>query len=356
MSIEVTSDETRVMAFLERVVDEIGAALNVPMTVIGDRLGLYRAMADGAPVAPAELAERTGTHERYVREWLAGQAAGGYVAHDPDTGTYSLPPEHAAVLADEQSPFYQGGLFQSASAAIHAQDEVTTRFRSGDGLGWHQHHHDVFEGVGRMFGVSYRTFLVEEWIPALDGVDAKLRQGALVADVGCGLGISTALLAQAYPESRFVGFDYHEASLEQARRNAEEAGVAHRVDFRAATATDFPGTDYDLIACFDALHDMGDPQAAARHIHAALAADGTWLIVEPNAGDAVAENLHPIGRLQYGYSVLVCTPGSLSQPGRAALGTAAGQARLSEAILGGGFHEVRRVAETPFNMVLEAKP
>jgi 2-polyprenyl-3-methyl-5-hydroxy-6-metoxy-1,4-benzoquinol methylase len=356
MSIEATIDEARVMTFLERVVDEIGAALNVPMTVIGDRLGLYRAMADGAPVTPAELAERTGTHERYVREWLAGQAAGGYVTHDPDTGTYSLPPEHAAVLADEQSPFYQGGLFQSTSAAIHAQDDVTERFRSGDGFGWHEHHHDVFEGVGRMFGVSYRTFLVEEWIPALDGVDAKLRQGALVADVGCGLGISTILLAQAYPESRFVGFDYHEESLAQARQSAEEAGVADRVEFRAATATDFPGSGYDLIACFDALHDMGDPQAAAGHIRAALADDGTWLIVEPNAGDSVAENLHPTGRLQYGYSVLVCTPGSLSQPGRAALGTAAGQARLSEAIRGGGFRHVRRVAETPFNMVLEARP
>ena len=356
MSIEATIDEARVMTFLERIVDEIGAALNVPMTVIGDRLGLYRAMADGAPVTPAELAERTGTHERYVREWLAGQAAGGYITHHADTGTYSLPPEHAAVLADEQSPFYQGGLFQSTSAAIHAQDVVTDRFRSGDGFGWHEHHHDVFEGVGRMFGVSYRTFLVDEWIPALDGVDAKLRQGALVADVACGIGISTILMAEAYPASRFVGFDYHEESLAQARRNADEAGVADRVEFRAATATDFPGSDYDLIACFDALHDMGDPQGAARHIHSALAADGTWLLVEPNAGDAVVENLHPIGRLQYGYSVLVCTPGSLSQPGRAGLGTAAGQARLSEAILGGGFASVRRVTETPFNMVLEAKP
>ena len=356
MSIEVPLDETRMTAFLERIVDEIGAAISVPLTVIGDRLGLYKAMADGAPVDPAKLAERTGTHERYVREWLAGQAAGGYVAYDPDAGTYTLPPEHAAVLADEQSPFYQGGLFQATSGAIHAQDAIADRFRNGDGLGWHEHNHDLIDGVGRMFGVSYRAYLVQEWIPALDGVEAKLQRGARVADVGCGHGISTILLAEAYPNSTFVGFDYHEASLDEARRNAAEAGVEDRVTFERATATDFPGSGYDVIACFDALHDMGDPEGAARHIHAALAADGTWLVVEPMAGDAVAENMHPVGRINYGYSVLVCMPGSLNQPGRAGLGTNAGQVRLSEAIRGGGFSAVRRVAETPFNMVLEAKP
>jgi len=348
-------DESRVEAFLGRVVDEIGAAMNVPLTVIGARLGLYAGMGDGQPVTPAVLADRTQTHERYVREWLAQQAAGGYVTYDAETETYTLPLEHAAVLADEDSPVFQGGMFQAASAAIQAQDRVLDRFRSGDGLGWHEHHHDLFEGVGSSFGVSYRSFLVQDWIPALDGVEEKLRQGALVADVGCGFGISTVLLAEAYPNSRFVGFDYHQASITEARERALAAGVADRVSFEIATATTFPGR-YDLVACFDALHDMGDPVSAARHVRSALAADGTWLLVEPMAGDTVAENLHPLGRLSYGFSNLVCTPGSLSQPGRAGLGTLAGEARLAEVILEGGFGSVRRAAETPFNMVLEAKP
>jgi SAM-dependent methyltransferase len=349
-------DETRVEAFVLRVVDEIGAAMNVPLTVIGFRLGLYRAMAGGEPVTPDELAERTGTHERYVREWLAGQAAGGYVEYDPGTESYSLPAEHAIVLADDSSPFYQEGMFQSASAAILAQDHVAERFVTGDGLGWHQHHHDLFDGTAQVFGIAYRTQLVQEWIPALEGVEAKLEQGALVADVGCGHGISTVLMAEAYPQSTFVGFDYHEASLEKARHHARMAGVEDRVRFELATATDFPGWGYDLVACFDALHDMGDPAAAAGHVRSALAEDGTWMIVEPSAGDAVEENFHPLGRIRYGFSTLVCTPGSLSQPGRAGLGTLAGEQRLSEVIRAGGFAQVRRAAETPFNMVLEARP
>jgi 2-polyprenyl-3-methyl-5-hydroxy-6-metoxy-1,4-benzoquinol methylase len=348
-------DEARIEAFITRIVDEIGAALNVPLTVIGDQLGLYRAMGDSAPVTSAELAERTGTHERYVREWLAGQAAGGYVEHDPEADTYALPVEHAAVLADETSPVYQGGMFESASAAIHAQDRVLQRFRTGDGLGWHEHHHGLFHGTANVFGLSYRAFLVQEWIPALEGVEDKLQRGAHVADVGAGHGVATILLAQAYPESTFVGFDSHVESIEAARANAVEAGVEDRVRFELATATDFPGQGYDLIACFDALHDMGDPAAAARHIRSALAADGTLMVVEPMAGDAVVENLHPLGRIRYGFSTLVCTPGSLSQDGRAGLGTLAGEARLAAAIRAGGFGDVRRAAETDLNMVLEAK-
>jgi 2-polyprenyl-3-methyl-5-hydroxy-6-metoxy-1,4-benzoquinol methylase len=348
-------DESRVEAFVERIVDEIGAAMNVPLTLIGTQLGLYRAMADAQPVAPAELAARTGTQERYVREWLANQAAGGYVAYDPDSGRYRLPAEHAAVLVDEQSPAYQGGMFQAASGAIRAQDHVLERFRTGEGLGWHEHHHDMFEGVGALFGVAYRAHLVQEWIPALEGVEAKLERGAKVADVGCGYGISTILMAEAYPESTFVGFDYHREAIEAAREQAREAGVHDRVSFELATATDFPGTGYDLVACFDALHDMGDPTAAARHIRSALAEDGTWMVVEPTAGDRVEENMHPLGRLRYAFSTLVCTPGSLSQPGRAALGTLAGEARLSEVIRAGGFATVRRAAEDVFNMVLEAR-
>ena len=351
----IALDEERLEAFIGRVVDEIGAALNVPLTVIGDRLGLYRAMADSAPVTSAELAERTGTHERYVREWLAGQAAGGYVEHDPEAGTYLLPAEHAAVLGDDASPVYQGGMFQSASAAILAQDAVADRFRTGDGLGWHEHHHDLFHGTASVFGLSYKAYLVQEWIPALEGVEEKLVRGARVADVGAGHGVATILLAQAYPNSTFVGFDSHLESIEAARANAAEAGVADRVRFELATATSFPGEDYDLIALFDALHDMGDPAAAAAHIRSALAADGTLMVVEPMAGDAVAENLHPLGRVRYGFSTLVCTPGSLSQDGRAGLGTLAGEARLAEAIRTGGFSRVHRAAETELNIVLEAR-
>lgn len=348
-------DETRVEAFVERIVDEIGAAMNVPLTVIGAQLGLYRAMADGQPVGPAELAARTGTYERYVREWLAHQAAGGYVAYDPDSGRYRLPAEHAIVLVDDESPVYQGGMFQAASAALRAQDPVLERFRTGDGLGWHEHHHDLFEGSGCVFGLAYDAHLVQDWIPALDGVEAKLERGARVADVGCGFGISTILLAEAYPNSTFVGFDYHAESIAAARERAREAGVEDRVAFEIASATDFPGAGYDLVACFDALHDMGDPAAAAAHIRSALAADGTWMIVEPSAGDRVEENMHPLGRVRYAFSTLVCTPGSLSQPGRAGLGTLAGEARLAEVIRAGGFPHVRRAAETLFNMVLEAK-
>jgi 2-polyprenyl-3-methyl-5-hydroxy-6-metoxy-1,4-benzoquinol methylase len=356
MAIETAVDEARLEAFVGRVVDEIGAALNVPLTVIGDRLGLYRAMGDSSPVTSAELAERTRTHERYVREWLAAQAAGGYVEHEPDTGTYVLPPEHAAVLADESSPVYQGGFFESASAAIQAQDRVSDRFRTGDGLGWHEHHHGLFHGTANVFALSYKAYLVQEWIPALEGVEEKLRRGARVADIGAGFGISTVLLAQAYPNSTFVGYDSHLESVETARANAAEAGVDDRVRFELATATGFPGGGYDLVALFDALHDIGDPAAAAAHIRSALAPDGTLMVVEPMAGDAVEENFNPLGRVRYGFSTLVCTPGSLSQEGRAGLGTLAGEAALSEAIRAGGFREVRRAAETDLNMVLEARP
>jgi SAM-dependent methyltransferase len=348
-------DETRIEAFIERVVDEIGAAVSVPLTVIGARLGLYGAMADGRPVRPAELAARTRTHERYVREWLAAQAAGGYVEYDAQAETYTLPLEHAAVLADETSPVYQQGMFQTASAVIQAQDQIAERFRSGDGLGWHEHHHDLFEGTDGVFGLAYRTYLLQEWIPALDGVEAKLRAGARVADVGCGYGTATVLLAEAFPHSEFIGFDYHVESVERARANAAAAGVEDRVRFEIASATGYPGGRYDLVASFDSLHDLGDPAAAARHVRQSLAPGGTWLIVEPQAGDRVEDNLHPLGRIRYSISTLVCTPGSLSQPGRAGLGTLAGEARLTEAIRAGGFTQVRRAAETPLNMVLEAR-
>jgi SAM-dependent methyltransferase len=352
----ITIDEARVEEFLGQVATDVGAALNVALVTLGDRLGLYRAMGDGQPVHAEELAARTGTHDRYVREWLNAQAAGGYVAYDPATDRYTLPPEHAFVLADESSPLAKAGMFQAANAAIESREAVEQRFRTGDGLGWHEHHHDLFHGTERSFGSNYRSYLVSEWLPALDGVVDKLERGAKVADIGCGHGFSTILMAEAFPASSFVGYDYHAASIETARRRAVEAGVGERVRFEVAGADDYPGHGYDLIACFDSLHDLGDPVAAARRARAALADDGTWLIVEPFAGDRIEDNLNPVGRVYYGFSTLVCTPGSLSQPGRAGLGTQAGEARLREVIRAGGFGEVRRAAETPFNLVLEARP
>jgi 2-polyprenyl-3-methyl-5-hydroxy-6-metoxy-1,4-benzoquinol methylase len=349
-------DETKLEAFLEQVLTEAGAAVNAALIRIGDELGLYRAMSDAQPVTAATVAHRTDTHERYVREWLNAQAAGGFVAYDPESDRYTLPAEHAVVLADESSPFALAGLFQSVTAAIRADERVTDAFRTSAGVGWHEHHHGLFHGVERVFGAAYRTHLVAEWIPALDGVEEKLTAGARVADVGCGHGLSTILLAQAFPNSHFEGYDAHAPSIEVARRRAEEAGVADRVRFDVATADAFPARGYDLVAVFDALHDMGDPAGAARHVRSALADDGTWMIVEPMAGDRIEENFHPLGRLNYGFSTLICTPGSLSQEGRAGLGTLAGEARVAEIVRGAGFGSVRRAAETPFNLVLEARP
>ena len=266
-------DEARVEAFVGQIAVEIGAALGAALVNIGDRLGLYRAMADGQPVSAADLAARTDTLERYVREWLNAQAAGGYVTYDPESDRYTLPLEHAYVLADESSPLAMAGMFQSAGAVFDGRQRVAERFRSGEGVGWHEHHDDLFRGVERAFGANYRANLVGEWLPALDGVVAKLENGGRVADVGCGHGASTILMAQAFPEASFIGFDYHEESIAVARERAQEAGVADRVRFEVAGAAGFPGEGYDLVAFFDALHDMGDPVAATRHAHAALAED-----------------------------------------------------------------------------------
>jgi 2-polyprenyl-3-methyl-5-hydroxy-6-metoxy-1,4-benzoquinol methylase len=352
----LTIDDAKVEAFLHQIMAEAGAAMNAALVRIGDELGLYRAMADAQPVSTGTLAARTGTHERYVREWLNAQAAGGFVEYDPRTDRYTLPAEHAIVLADDHSPFAQAGLFQAVTGAIRSEERVLDAFRSGDGVGWHEHHHGLFHGVERLFGTTYRSSLVEEWIPALAGVEDKLRAGARVADVGCGHGLSTILLAEAYPNSTFEGYDLHPESIEVAQRRAAEAGVADRVSFAVAAADAFPRADYDVVAFFDALHDMGDPAGAARHVRSALAPDGTWMIVEPAAGDRIEDNLHPLGRISYAFSTLVCTPGSLSQAGRAGLGTLAGPARLSDVVLGAGFADVRVVVETPFNIVLEATP
>jgi 2-polyprenyl-3-methyl-5-hydroxy-6-metoxy-1,4-benzoquinol methylase len=345
-------DQSRVEAFAFRLAEELGAALNAALVNIGDRLGLYAAMADAQPVSAAELAERTGTHERYVREWLNAQAAGGIVSYDSVRDRYALPLEHAFVLADDASPAAMAGHFQIATATMDARYELAERFRTGDGLGWHEHGHELFDGCERSWGANYRANLVGGWLPAVGGLVEQLERGARVADVGCGHGAATILMAQAFPASQFAGFDYHAASIETARERARDAGVDAR--FEVAGADAYPGT-YDLIACFDALHDMGDPVAAARHAREALAPDGVWLVVEPNAGDRIEDNLNPLGRLFYGFSTLLCTPGSLAQPGRAGLGTQAGEARLREVILAGGFGTVERVAETPFNLVLAAR-
>jgi SAM-dependent methyltransferase len=348
-------DEQKLMEFVFRAVDEVGATLNAALVVMGDKLGLYRALAQAGPLTPAELAERTGTAERYVHEWLNAQAAGGYVDYDPAGGRYTLPPEQAVALTDESSPAYLPGFFQIALGSVIDSPRIAEAARSGEGFGWHEHTHDVHEGCERFFRPGYNAYLVDSWLPALDGVVDKLQRGARVADVGCGHGASTILMAQAFPKSTFVGSDYHARSIETARARAAEAGLSERVDFEAAAAAAHPGGGYDLVTMFDCLHDMGDPVGAARHVRELLAPDGTWMIVEPAAGDRVEDNLTPVGRAYYGFSTLLCTPASLSQEVGLALGAQAGEARIRGVVEAAGFTRCRRVAETPFNFVLEVK-
>lgn len=349
-------DEGKLEAFMGQFVQDMGAAATAPLVVIGDKLGLYKAMADSEPVTPAQLAERTGCRERYLREWLCQQAAGGYLTYDPATGTFTLPPEQALALAVDDSPVFVPGAFQLLASMIKDEPHITERFRSGEGMGWHEHDHDLYEGTERFFRPGYNAHLVAEWLPALDGVTGKLEAGIRVADIGCGHGASTILMAQAYPNSTFVGSDYHEGSIEAARRAAERAGVADRVRFEVAKASDFTGGPYELVCVFDALHDMGDPVGAAKHVRTQLADDGTWLVVEPMAGDRVEDNLNPVGRVFYAGSTMLCTPNSLSQEVGLALGAQAGEARLRQVLNDGGFSRVRRAAETPFNLVLDVRP
>jgi SAM-dependent methyltransferase len=349
-------DGQKLMDFVFRAVDEVGATLNAALVVMGDKLGLYRALAGAGALAPAELAKRTGTAERYVREWLNAQAAGGYVEYDPETERYTLPPEQTVALTDDSSPAYLPGFFQIALGSVIDSPRIEEAARNGDGFGWHEHVHDVHEGCERFFRPGYNANLVAEWLPALDGAVAKLEQGARVADIGCGHGSSTILMAQAFPASRFFGSDYHEGGIATARARAEEAGVADRVEFEATAAVDHPGSAYDLVTMFDCLHDMGDPVGAAKKVHELLDGDGTWMIVEPAAGDRVEDNLNPVGRAYYGFSTLLCTPASLSQEVGLALGAQAGEARIRQVVESAGFTRFRRVAETPFNYVYEARP
>jgi SAM-dependent methyltransferase len=351
-----TIDQARLEAFVGQAVTDMGAAISGLLLHLGDRLGLYRAMAGAGPLSSDELARRTGTAERYVREWLANQTAGGYVVHHPEDGTYELPPEQAMVLAHEDSPVFLAGAFETIASCYADHDTFVDAFRTGAGVGWHAHDDRLFSGVVRLFAPGYANNLVQSWLPALDGVADKLRAGASVADVGCGLGASTVILAQAYPHSTFAGFDLHEESIEGARKAAAEAGVSGRVKFAVAPASDFPGQGYDLVCVFDALHDMGDPVGAARRILRSLAPDGTLMLVEPNAGNSLGENLNPVGRTYYGLSTVICTPGSLAQDVGLGLGAQAGEERLTEVLREAGFTHVRRATETPFNMVLEARP
>ncbi len=348
-------DDAKLGEFLGRFVTDLGATVAAGNVVIGHRLGLYGALAEGDATAD-ELAARTETNPRYVTEWLRGQAAGGYVEYDAATETYSLTEEQAFVLANPDGAVYAPGAFVLALGALKAEGKITERFRTGEGLGWHEQDEDVFVGCEQFFRPGYIANLVPAWIPALEGVEAKLQAGAKVADLGCGLGASTVLLAEAYPESTFVGSDYHARSIELAGKRASDAGVADRVSFEVATAADFSGTGYDLVATFDCLHDMGDPLATATHVREAIAPDGTWLVVEPFAGDSASENMNPVGRVYYNFSTLLCVSNALSQHGGYALGAQAGEAAIRRIATEAGFTRFRRAAETPFNLVYEVRP
>lgn len=349
-------DQERLHEQLGKAIVDFGATYHAALTVIGDKLGLYKTLAASGPLTPAGLAEKTGTAERYVREWLSCQAAGGYVTYDPATKEFSLSEEQAFMLADETSPAFVPGAFQVAVSAVLSQQEIEERFRNGEGFGWHEHDHGMFEGTERFFRPSYAANLVSSWIPSLDGVEEKLRKGALVADVGCGHGASTILMAKTYPKSTFIGYDYHKASIEWARKAAADAGVSGNTSFEVSASKDYPGTDFDLVTFFDCLHDMGDPAGASAHVLKSLAKDGTWMIVEPFANDNLEDNLNPVGRAYFGASTLICTPASLAQEVGTALGAQAGEAKLREVVTKGGFTRFRRATETPFNLIIEARP
>jgi len=348
-------DEGALMEFIGRFVGDLGATISAGSVVVGHELGLYKQLAS-APATPDELARRAECDPRYIAEWLRGQAAGGYVVHDAATDTYSLTEEQAFVLANPDNPVYAPGAFVLALGALRAQPRVTEAFRTGNGIGWHEHDDGVFVGCEQFFRPGYIANLVPSWIPALDGVEQKLQAGASVADVGCGLGASTILLAERYPTARLYGCDYHDESIELARKRAADAGVTDRVTFETASAQTFGGSGYDLVATFDCLHDMGDPLGAARHIRQALDDDGTWLIVEPMAGDTVADNINPVGRVYYNFSTFLCVPNALSQPGGYSLGAQAGERAIADVVAQAGFTRFRRASETPFNLVFEARP
>jgi ubiquinone/menaquinone biosynthesis C-methylase UbiE len=348
-------DMDKLNAFVGQFVGDLGAAVHSGMVVIGEKLGLYKALAEG-PLNSAELAAKTRTDERYVREWLGSQAAGGYVTYNEQTRKFSLSEEQAFTLANEDSAAYLPGAFQLALGSLAAVPRITESFRTGAGMGWHEHDEDVFHGCEKFFRPSYAANLISSWIPSLQGVKAKLEAGGRVADVGCGKGASAVLMAKAFPKSQFFGFDYHDKSIEGARATAAKEGLEVRLNFGVAKAKAFPGKDYDLVTVFDCLHDMGDPVGAATHVRNSLSKDGTWMIVEPFANDELKDNLNPVGRVYYSFSTLLCTPCSRSQEVALCLGAQSGEKRIREVVTAAGFSRFRRAAETPFNVVYEARP
>ena len=348
-------DMDKLNSFMGQFVGDLGAAVHAGMVVIGEKLGLYKALAEKA-MSSHELAEKTNTDERYVREWLASQAAGGYITYDEKTHKFSLSEEQAFALAKEDSPAYLPGAFELALGSLAAVPRIAESFRTGAGMGWHEHDDGVFHGCEKFFRPGYAANLVSSWIPALQDVKVKLEAGARVADVGCGKGASTILMAKSFPKSKFYGFDYHDKSIEGARETAKKEGLADRVTFRVAKAKEFPGEGYDFVAVFDCLHDMGDPVGAAKHVRESLSKDGTWMIVEPYASDELKDNLTPVGRVYYSFSTLLCTPCSRSQEVGLCLGAQSGEKRMREVVNAAGFSRFRRATETPFNIVYEARP
>jgi 2-polyprenyl-3-methyl-5-hydroxy-6-metoxy-1,4-benzoquinol methylase len=349
-------DEAKLNQFIGQMLGDLGGALSVSLVRIGDRLGLYQALHVDGPMTSSELASKVNIAERYAREWLSHQAASGYLSYDPASGKFTLPPEQAMVFAEPDSPVYLQGAFDLAKVMMENEALVEPAFRSGKGVGWGDQSQCLFCTAGRFFRPGYHNNLVASWLPALDGMVAKLERGAAVADVGCGHGFSTVIMAKAFPNSTFVGYDFHPGSVEQARVHAEQHGVTANARFEVALAAEFPGKDLDLVTSFDCLHDMGDPVGAARHVRQTLKPDGSWMIVEPAAGDRLEDNLNPVSRLYYAASTLICVPTSLDQPVGTALGAQAGFGKLSAVIREGGFGRVCKATETPFNMILEARP
>ena len=347
-------DQGKLEAFVGKFVTDLGAVMHAATVVVGDQLGLYKSLAEG-PATAEQLAKRTQTDPRYLKEWLSAQAASGYIEYDATNQTFSLTEEQAFALAIEGSPAFLPGAFQIAVAQFKAIPKMAQALRTGSGLGWHEHDAALFHGTERFFRPGYAAHLATEWLPALDGVDAKLKSGALVADVGCGHGASTIIMAQAYPHSEFIGFDYHEPSIVHARKAAQNSGLGNRVRFEVASAKTYPGSNYDLVTVFDCLHDMGDPVGAAAHVRESLKQDGTWMIVEPFANDRLEENLNPVGRIFYSASTFICTPASRSQEVGLCLGAQAGEVRLRTVVRDGGFSRFRRAAQTPFNLIFEAR-
>jgi SAM-dependent methyltransferase len=342
-------------AFMGKMLGDVGAAMNASLMLLGDKLGLYKALAAKGPLTAAELAKATGTTERYIREWLAAQAASGYVEYDSASGKFSMSPEQTLVFGDDDSPVFLGAVGNVVAATFLDEPKISDAFKTGKGVGWNRRSECLFCGTARFFRTGYKHHLVQEWLPALDGVVDKLNRGAKVADVGCGHGVSTQLMAKAFPNSRFHGFDYHEGSIDAARQSAKDAGLGDRVHFDVHSAKSYPAEGYDLVCFFDCLHDMGDPVGAMKHVRETMADDGTCMLVEPFANDRLEDNFNPVGRIYYAASTMVCTPASLDQEVGLALGAQAGEARLREVAKQGGLTRFRRAAETPFNLILEAR-